>query len=47
MPHYTIELDRGLSNFFKKGKTFSSSITIKSNDAVNAYRNDVGVEIFL
>lgn len=46
MPHYTIELDRGLSTFGKKGKTFSSSITIKSNEVVNAYRNDVGVKIF-
>lgn len=46
MPHYTIELDRGLSTFGKMGKTFSSSITIKRNDVVNAYRNDVGVKIF-
>lgn len=46
MPHYTIELDRGLSTLGKKGKTFSSSITIKSNEVVNAYRNDVGVKIF-
>lgn len=45
MPHYTIELDRGLSTFCKKGKIFSSSITIKRNAVVNAYRNDVGVKI--
>lgn len=45
MPHYTIELDRGLSTFGKMGKIFSSSITIKGNAVVNAYRNDVRVKI--